>query len=40
MQAESLSLQAFADRFNKEGVPTPSGKGSWKKGTISNLPKE
>jgi hypothetical protein len=37
MQAEGLSLQAIADRLNKEGVPTLSGKGRWQKGTIGNL---
>jgi hypothetical protein len=37
MQAEGLSLQAMANRLNNEGVPTLSGKGLWKKGTISNL---
>jgi hypothetical protein len=40
MQAEGLSLQAMANRFNKEGVPTLSGKGRWQKGTIGNLLKE
>ena len=37
MQDEGLSLQAIANRLNKEGVPTLSGKGRWQKGTISNL---
>jgi hypothetical protein len=37
MQAEGLSLQAMANRLNKEGVPTLSGKGRWQKGTIGNL---
>jgi hypothetical protein len=37
MQAEGLSLQAMANRFNSEGVPTLSGKGRWQKGTIGNL---
>jgi Recombinase len=37
MQAEGLSLQAIANRLNKEGVPTLSGKGRWQKGTIGNL---
>jgi hypothetical protein len=40
MQAEGLSLQAIANRLNNEGVPTLSGKGQWKKGTVSNLLKE
>lgn len=40
MQAEGLSLHAIANRLNAEGVPTLSGKGTWKKGTISNLLKE
>jgi hypothetical protein len=37
MQAEGLSLQAMANRLNKEAVPTFSGKGRWQKGTIGNL---
>jgi hypothetical protein len=37
MRAEGLSLQAMADRFNHEGVPTLSGKGRWQKRTIGNL---
>jgi hypothetical protein len=37
MQAEGFSLQAMANRFNDEGVPTLSGKGRWHKGTIGNL---
>jgi hypothetical protein len=37
MQAQGLSLQAMADRFNLEGVPTLSGKGRWQKGTIGKL---
>jgi predicted DNA-binding transcriptional regulator AlpA len=37
MQAEGLSLQKIADRLNKEGVPTLSGKGKWQKGTIGHL---
>jgi excisionase family DNA binding protein len=37
MQAEGLSLQAIADRLNKEGVLTLSGKGQWQQGTIGNL---
>jgi excisionase family DNA binding protein len=32
-----LSFRAIADQLNAEGVPTLSGKGSWQKGTISNL---
>jgi hypothetical protein len=32
-----LSLQKIADRFNHEGVPTLSGRGTWQKGTIGNL---
>jgi Recombinase len=40
LQAEGLSLQKIADRFNTEGVPTLSGKGVWEKGTISDLLKE
>jgi hypothetical protein len=37
MQADGLSLQTIADRFNLEGVPTLSGKGQWRKGTIGKL---
>jgi hypothetical protein len=37
VQAEGLSLQKIADRLNNEGVPTLSGKGQWRKGTIGNL---
>jgi Recombinase len=37
MQAEGLSLQAIANRLNKEGIPTLSGKGRWQKDTIGNL---
>jgi hypothetical protein len=37
LQAEGLSLQAIANRFNTEGVPTLSGRGTWKKGTIGDL---
>jgi hypothetical protein len=37
MRAEGLSLQAMADPFNHEGVPTLSGNGRWQKGTIGNL---
>ena len=37
LQAEGLSLQKIADCLNNEGVPTLSGKGQWRKGTIGNL---
>jgi Recombinase len=37
LQAEGLSLQKIADRLNREGVPTLSGKGRWQKGTIGHL---
>jgi hypothetical protein len=37
MQGEGVSLQKIADRLNHEGVPTLSGKGQWRKGTIGNL---
>jgi hypothetical protein len=40
LQGQGLSLQAIANQLNAEGVPTSSGRGSWKKGTISNLLKE
>jgi uncharacterized protein YcbX len=37
MTAEGLSTQIIANRLNAEGVPTLSGRGTWKKGTIGNL---
>jgi Recombinase len=37
MQADGLSLQAMANRLNKEGMSTLSGKWRWQKGTIGNL---
>jgi excisionase family DNA binding protein len=37
LKAQGLTLQAIAERFTAEGVPTLSGKGSWSKGTIANL---
>ena len=37
MKVAGLSLQAIANRLNKEGVSTLSGKGRWQKGTIGNL---
>jgi hypothetical protein len=40
MQAEGLTLQEIANRLNSEGEPTLSHKGTWKKGTVSNLLKE
>jgi hypothetical protein len=37
MHTEGFSLQAMADRFNLEGVPTLSGRGRWQKGTVGKL---
>jgi Recombinase len=37
MRAQGLSLQQMADQLNREGVPTQSGKGTWKKGTIGKF---
>jgi excisionase family DNA binding protein len=37
MHAQGLSHQAIANQLNAEGVPTLSGKGTWQKGTVSNL---
>jgi excisionase family DNA binding protein len=37
MHAQGLSQQTIATRLNAEGVPTLSGKGTWQKGTVSNL---
>lgn len=36
-KSAGLSLQAMADRLEASQVPTFSGKGHWKKGTIGNL---
>ena len=33
-RAEKVPYQEIADRFNEQGVPTKSGRGSWKKGSI------
>jgi excisionase family DNA binding protein len=37
LKAQGLSLQAIANRLNSEAVPTLSGRGTWKKGTVDNL---
>jgi hypothetical protein len=37
LKAEGFSLQHIADRLNADGVPTISGRGKWRKGTIGNL---
>ena len=37
---EGLSYQAIADRFTEQGVSTVSGRGSWNKGSVSNLLKK
>jgi Recombinase len=37
LQAQGLSHQAITTRLNVEGMPTLSGKGTWQKGTVSNL---
>ena len=37
---EGLTYQAIADRFTEQGTPTTSGRGSWNKGSISNLLKK
>jgi Recombinase len=37
MHAQGLSHQTIATQRNAEGVPTPSGKGAWEKGTVGNL---
>jgi excisionase family DNA binding protein len=37
MKSQGLSTQAIATQLNREGVPTLSGRGEWKKGTIANL---
>jgi excisionase family DNA binding protein len=38
MKAAGLSLQAMADRLTAEGVLTLTGKKTWHKGPIGNLP--
>lgn len=37
MKAQGMSLDKIASELNREALPTLSGKGSWKKGTIGNL---
>ena len=37
LYVEGHSLQAIANQLNPERVPTLSGRGSWKKGTIGSL---
>ena len=37
LKAQGLSTQAMANRLNAEGLPTLSGRGEWKKGTVANL---
>jgi hypothetical protein len=37
LQAQGLTLQAIANRLNSEEVPTLSGRGGWKPGTVGNL---
>lgn len=37
MKAQGLSLQTIANQLNQAGVPTSSGRGAWKKGTIGKL---
>jgi excisionase family DNA binding protein len=37
LRAKGLSLQAIANQLNAEGVPTLSGRGTWKPGAIGNL---
>jgi excisionase family DNA binding protein len=40
MHAQGLSLQGMAQQLNAEHEPTLSGRGTWKKGTVSNLLQE
>ena len=37
MRAQGMSQQAIANQLNAEGAPTLSGRGTWKKGTVSDL---
>jgi hypothetical protein len=37
MYAQGLSYQAIANQLNAEGIPTLSGKGRWRAGTVGNL---
>ncbi len=37
MKIAGLSYQGIAERLNAEGVPTLSGRGKWRKGTVGNL---
>jgi hypothetical protein len=37
MRDHGLSLEAIAHQLNAEGVPTLSGKGIWRKGTVGKL---
>ena len=40
LKAEGISYQGIADKLEAKGVPTVSGRGSWNKGSISNLLKK
>jgi transcriptional regulator with XRE-family HTH domain len=40
MKTAGMTLAAMAAQLNREGVPTISGRGTWKPGTIGNLLKE
>ncbi len=37
MKTAGLSYQGIAERLNAEGVPTLSGRGQWRKGSVGNL---
>jgi hypothetical protein len=37
MKAQGMSLQAMASQLTAAGIPTLSGKGSWRKGTVGKL---
>jgi hypothetical protein len=37
MRAQGMTLQAIASQLTAEGVPTLSGRGHWRLGTIGNL---
>ena len=39
-KADGVTYEAIADRFTEQGTPTMSGRGSWNKGTVSNLLKK
>jgi transposase len=37
MTQDGLTYNQIAERFNADGIATPSGRGTWKKTTVANL---